>query len=165
MNKRGLTKIPEGVLDACHHVRFLTLQENHLTKLPSKIFAENHLLESISISSNRLTSVDPFWFQACANTLNFLDLTDNFFVDFPVKTLPKMQKLTYLYLAQNQIFNFDDGDVIEKFPSLDYFQFQYNQIGCLHHAQLVKYFTRNNVTTVGGDSSKARDSRFMEKLI
>lgn len=135
-----LNNLSVGIFDSCLKAIKINLSYNYLSTLPENIFILNTYLEKLDVSHNTLVSVNPNWFQGCANRLRRLDLSNNRLKHFPIERFPKMTHLKKVLLDHNRLIDLDEVLFVERFDTLRHLHFQHNQIGCTRQLELITFF-------------------------
>uniref|UniRef100_A0A336L7R8 CSON006388 protein n=1 Tax=Culicoides sonorensis TaxID=179676 RepID=A0A336L7R8_CULSO len=164
LQNKTLSTIDETYFEKCEKLTRIDLTNNQLRCLPSKIFSKNTALKTIILKKDNLTAIDPNWFKN-SRELFYLDLSDNFIVHLPIFNFLTMLNLKFFHISQNQIINFDEEKILESFPNLEQFSFQYNQISCSRHHALNAFFETKNITTnSNGYDENSREAHYEQEI-
>ncbi|XP_043786589.1 leucine-rich repeat-containing protein 40-like [Apis laboriosa] len=100
LTSNQLTHIPEWICEKYKYLQILDLSKNYLESLPSNIGLLKYLQE-LNISFNRYKEIPESIYDV--NSLEILIANDNLITNIDILSLQKLQKLTILNLANNNI--------------------------------------------------------------
>jgi len=113
-----LTELNHDTFVGLYSLIALDLSNNEISSIQEDSFASMSSLQDLNLGSNQLVQLNHQAFQVShRNTLHHLDLSHNFFREFPTMALSKLVSLRVLHLGHNNLEYLSDR-VFSKFQHL-----------------------------------------------
>lgn len=123
LNQNKLTHVPKDMFILLPKLKYLFLEQNQITNIEDGAFNGLPKLKGLDLSNNKLYTISPKVFPASG-----------------------MQEMDILFLHNNRMTFLND--ILERAPSIKYFNFYGNPIQCKCQVEMKNYFVSRNITQV-----------------
>lgn len=130
--------------EKCKSLTILQVWMNNLTELNQDLLITNQNLNEIDFQNNGLESINGKLFENL-RLLTFLNVAENFLIEFPIHQFPVLDKLEYLFIHSNNLTDLDEHELLVKFPNLKYINLNNNLFDCDRLKIIINALRRNGV--------------------
>lgn len=122
-------------------------ENNGLEQIIPKAFKKCRKLKDLQLGYNEILLIQPGTFEMMSN-LQILDLSHNELTSFSGRAVRGLDKLNFLYINSNQIFDVNELEIIAECPHLEFIFFDDNNLRCKRIRNILTNFRDNNVSAM-----------------
>lgn len=140
----SMEQIMPNALHECKKITSIYFFNNNLQKLDPNVFEGSIELDFINLQVNHFTDIDGRVF-ASVPKLEQLILGENLLTELRLDTFPKMEKLQHIDISVNDLTDFDEHELLRKFPDLRSITMHNNLFDCGRLRNIIDVLHKNKV--------------------